>query len=178
MSPLNTFLFPLLRFYSSPYSISTNQMIVQTSITPCIAASPVSTYQVGGSRLWSPGLGPDFFWAFLLHRRMTRATSNRHLLSSKGYKLRVWINNFYSYNSNDLTLVQANVAKHPTQVPSDVSWLPAQMSDLAKGNYCCQSDNDGSTTATCHHSVCIFNICYSDICSNLHLLWKIWNCIF
>uniref|UniRef100_A0A8D3DXX0 RNA binding motif single stranded interacting protein 3 n=1 Tax=Scophthalmus maximus TaxID=52904 RepID=A0A8D3DXX0_SCOMX len=33
-------------FYSSPYSISTNQMIVQTSITPCIAASPVSTYQL------------------------------------------------------------------------------------------------------------------------------------
>ncbi|KAF3840043.1 hypothetical protein F7725_018760 [Dissostichus mawsoni] len=34
-------------FYSSPYSISTNRMIAQTSITPFIAASPVSTYQVG-----------------------------------------------------------------------------------------------------------------------------------
>uniref|UniRef100_A0A8D2ZVP7 RNA binding motif single stranded interacting protein 3 n=1 Tax=Scophthalmus maximus TaxID=52904 RepID=A0A8D2ZVP7_SCOMX len=53
MSPLNTFLFPLLRFYSSPYSISTNQMIVQTSITPCIAASPVSTYQVQNTS-WMP----------------------------------------------------------------------------------------------------------------------------
>uniref|UniRef100_A0A4W4HSE6 RRM domain-containing protein n=1 Tax=Electrophorus electricus TaxID=8005 RepID=A0A4W4HSE6_ELEEL len=31
-------------FYSSPY-ISTNRMIAQTSITPFIAASPVSTYQ-------------------------------------------------------------------------------------------------------------------------------------
>uniref|UniRef100_A0A3B4UM30 RNA binding motif, single stranded interacting protein n=1 Tax=Seriola dumerili TaxID=41447 RepID=A0A3B4UM30_SERDU len=33
-------------FYSSPYSISTNRMIAQTSITPFIAASPVSTYQL------------------------------------------------------------------------------------------------------------------------------------
>ncbi|MBN3285360.1 RBMS3 protein, partial [Polyodon spathula] len=33
-------------FYSSPYSIATNRMIAQTSITPFIAASPVSTYQV------------------------------------------------------------------------------------------------------------------------------------
>uniref|UniRef100_A0A669CW09 RNA binding motif, single stranded interacting protein n=1 Tax=Oreochromis niloticus TaxID=8128 RepID=A0A669CW09_ORENI len=33
-------------FYSSPYSISTNRMIAQTSITPFIAASPVPTYQV------------------------------------------------------------------------------------------------------------------------------------
>nr|XP_054489921.1 RNA-binding motif, single-stranded-interacting protein 3 isoform X5 [Agelaius phoeniceus] len=32
-------------FYSSPYSIPTNRMIPQTSITPFIAASPVSTYQ-------------------------------------------------------------------------------------------------------------------------------------
>ncbi|KAA0703552.1 RNA-binding motif, single-stranded-interacting protein 3 [Triplophysa tibetana] len=32
-------------FYSSPYSISTNRMIAQTSITPYITASPVSTYQ-------------------------------------------------------------------------------------------------------------------------------------
>uniref|UniRef100_A0A7N6BAX6 RRM domain-containing protein n=1 Tax=Anabas testudineus TaxID=64144 RepID=A0A7N6BAX6_ANATE len=39
-------------FYSSPYSISTNRMIAQTSITPFIAASPVSTYQVGGPCLW------------------------------------------------------------------------------------------------------------------------------
>uniref|UniRef100_A0A8D2ZVI1 RNA binding motif single stranded interacting protein 3 n=1 Tax=Scophthalmus maximus TaxID=52904 RepID=A0A8D2ZVI1_SCOMX len=41
------------QFYSSPYSISTNQMIVQTSITPCIAASPVSTYQVQNTS-WMP----------------------------------------------------------------------------------------------------------------------------
>ncbi|KAJ7401412.1 hypothetical protein BTVI_96337 [Pitangus sulphuratus] len=33
-------------FYSSPYSIPTNRMIPQTSITPFIAASPVSTYQI------------------------------------------------------------------------------------------------------------------------------------
>ncbi|PWA33603.1 hypothetical protein CCH79_00007468 [Gambusia affinis] len=33
-------------FYSSPYSLSTNRMIAQTSITPFIAASPVSTYQI------------------------------------------------------------------------------------------------------------------------------------
>ncbi|EDL76950.1 rCG25178, isoform CRA_e [Rattus norvegicus] len=32
-------------FYSSPYSLATNRMIPQTSITPFIAASPVSTYQ-------------------------------------------------------------------------------------------------------------------------------------
>uniref|UniRef100_A0A6Q2ZD91 RRM domain-containing protein n=1 Tax=Esox lucius TaxID=8010 RepID=A0A6Q2ZD91_ESOLU len=32
-------------FYSPPYSISTNRMIAQTSITPFIAASPISTYQ-------------------------------------------------------------------------------------------------------------------------------------
>lgn len=43
-----TFLVCFHRFYSSPYSISTNRMIAQTSITPFIAASPVSTYQVGG----------------------------------------------------------------------------------------------------------------------------------
>uniref|UniRef100_A0A8C4Z007 RNA binding motif single stranded interacting protein 3 n=1 Tax=Gadus morhua TaxID=8049 RepID=A0A8C4Z007_GADMO len=41
------------RFYSSPYSISTNRMIAQTSITPFIAASPVSTYQVQ-STSWMP----------------------------------------------------------------------------------------------------------------------------
>uniref|UniRef100_A0AAQ5ZW74 RRM domain-containing protein n=1 Tax=Amphiprion ocellaris TaxID=80972 RepID=A0AAQ5ZW74_AMPOC len=40
-------------FYSSPYSISTNRMIAQTSITPFIAASPVSTYQVQ-STSWMP----------------------------------------------------------------------------------------------------------------------------
>eukprot|EP00064_Thunnus_orientalis_P003997 superscaffoldBa00000350_g4008 len=43
----------LSRFYSSPYSISTNRMIAQTSITPFIAASPVSTYQVQ-STSWMP----------------------------------------------------------------------------------------------------------------------------
>ncbi|XP_014856522.1 PREDICTED: RNA-binding motif, single-stranded-interacting protein 3-like [Poecilia mexicana] len=43
----------LHRFYSSPYSISTNRMIAQTSITPFIAASPVSTYQVQ-STSWMP----------------------------------------------------------------------------------------------------------------------------
>nr|XP_036860850.1 RNA-binding motif, single-stranded-interacting protein 1-like [Manis javanica] len=32
-------------FYPSPYSIATNRMITQTSITPYIA-SPVSAYQV------------------------------------------------------------------------------------------------------------------------------------
>ncbi|XP_034466675.1 RNA-binding motif, single-stranded-interacting protein 3-like isoform X2 [Hippoglossus hippoglossus] len=40
-------------YYSSPYSISTNRMIAQTSITPFIAASPVSTYQVQ-STSWMP----------------------------------------------------------------------------------------------------------------------------
>ncbi|XP_034553570.1 RNA-binding motif, single-stranded-interacting protein 3-like [Notolabrus celidotus] len=40
-------------FYSSPYSISTNRMIAQTSITPFIAASPVTTYQVQ-STSWMP----------------------------------------------------------------------------------------------------------------------------
>lgn len=40
-----------LRFYSSPYSIATNRMIAQTSITPFIAASPVSTYQVSHNAL-------------------------------------------------------------------------------------------------------------------------------
>uniref|UniRef100_A0A8K9XSX9 RNA binding motif single stranded interacting protein 3 n=1 Tax=Oncorhynchus mykiss TaxID=8022 RepID=A0A8K9XSX9_ONCMY len=43
----------LLRFYTSPYSIATNRMIAQTSITPFIAASPVSTYQVQ-STSWMP----------------------------------------------------------------------------------------------------------------------------
>lgn len=47
-SVLNLLLVCCHRFYSSPYSISTNRMIAQTSITPFIAASPVSTYQVGG----------------------------------------------------------------------------------------------------------------------------------
>uniref|UniRef100_A0A674MMT9 RNA binding motif, single stranded interacting protein n=1 Tax=Takifugu rubripes TaxID=31033 RepID=A0A674MMT9_TAKRU len=42
-----------VRFYSSPYSISTNRMIAQASITPFIAASPVSTYQVQ-STSWMP----------------------------------------------------------------------------------------------------------------------------
>lgn len=41
------------RFYSSPYSISTNRMIAQTSITPFIAASPVSTYQVRSQHIRS-----------------------------------------------------------------------------------------------------------------------------
>uniref|UniRef100_A0A8C4SNL6 RNA binding motif, single stranded interacting protein n=1 Tax=Erpetoichthys calabaricus TaxID=27687 RepID=A0A8C4SNL6_ERPCA len=40
-------------FYSTPYSIATNRMIAQTSITPFIAASPVSTYQVQ-STSWMP----------------------------------------------------------------------------------------------------------------------------
>ncbi|XP_041104223.1 RNA-binding motif, single-stranded-interacting protein 3 isoform X1 [Polyodon spathula] len=40
-------------YYSSPYSIATNRMIAQTSITPFIAASPVSTYQVQ-STSWMP----------------------------------------------------------------------------------------------------------------------------
>ncbi|XP_064802958.1 RNA-binding motif, single-stranded-interacting protein 3 isoform X3 [Oncorhynchus masou masou] len=40
------------RFYSSPY-ISTNRMIAQTSITPFVAASPVSTYQVQNTS-WMP----------------------------------------------------------------------------------------------------------------------------
>ncbi|XP_077616879.1 RNA-binding motif, single-stranded-interacting protein 3 isoform X8 [Crocuta crocuta] len=40
-------------FYSSPYSIATNRMIPQTSLTPFIAASPVSTYQVQ-STSWMP----------------------------------------------------------------------------------------------------------------------------
>uniref|UniRef100_A0A672GWZ8 RNA-binding motif, single-stranded-interacting protein 3-like n=1 Tax=Salarias fasciatus TaxID=181472 RepID=A0A672GWZ8_SALFA len=34
-----------VRFYSSPYSISTNRIMAQTLHTPFIAASPVSTYQ-------------------------------------------------------------------------------------------------------------------------------------
>ncbi|XP_040596001.1 RNA-binding motif, single-stranded-interacting protein 3 isoform X20 [Mesocricetus auratus] len=42
-------------FYSSPYSLATNRMIPQTSITPFIAASPVSTYQVQ-STSWTPHL--------------------------------------------------------------------------------------------------------------------------
>ncbi|XP_075036877.1 RNA-binding motif, single-stranded-interacting protein 1 isoform X5 [Mixophyes fleayi] len=40
------------RFYPSPYSIATNRMITQTSITPYLA-SPVSTYQVP-STSWIP----------------------------------------------------------------------------------------------------------------------------
>lgn len=36
----------LCRFYSSPYSITTNRMIAHASITPFITASPMSTYQV------------------------------------------------------------------------------------------------------------------------------------
>lgn len=42
-------------FYSSPYSLATNRMIPQTSVTPFIAASPVSTYQVQ-STSWTPHL--------------------------------------------------------------------------------------------------------------------------
>uniref|UniRef100_A0A8C7MDB6 Uncharacterized protein n=1 Tax=Oncorhynchus kisutch TaxID=8019 RepID=A0A8C7MDB6_ONCKI len=58
-SPLHLLLPPLFlslllfcRFYSSPY-ISTNRMIAQTSITPFVAASPVSTYQVQNTS-WMP----------------------------------------------------------------------------------------------------------------------------
>ncbi|KAK7139581.1 hypothetical protein R3I93_016651 [Phoxinus phoxinus] len=40
-------------FYSAPYSITTNRMITQASITPFITASPVSTYQVQ-STAWMP----------------------------------------------------------------------------------------------------------------------------
>ncbi|KAL7858797.1 hypothetical protein AOLI_G00188990 [Acnodon oligacanthus] len=40
-------------FYSSPYSFSSNRMITQTSITPFITASPVSSYQVQ-STSWMP----------------------------------------------------------------------------------------------------------------------------
>ncbi|XP_072530347.1 RNA-binding motif, single-stranded-interacting protein 3-like isoform X2 [Salminus brasiliensis] len=40
-------------FYSSPYSFASNRMIAQTSITPFITASPVSTYQVQ-STSWMP----------------------------------------------------------------------------------------------------------------------------
>ncbi|XP_036453465.1 RNA-binding motif, single-stranded-interacting protein 3-like [Colossoma macropomum] len=40
-------------FYSSPYSFASNRMITQTSITPFITASPVSTYQVQ-STSWMP----------------------------------------------------------------------------------------------------------------------------
>ncbi|XP_067281184.1 RNA-binding motif, single-stranded-interacting protein 3-like isoform X2 [Pseudorasbora parva] len=40
-------------FYSSPYSITTNRMIAQASITPFITTSPVSTYQVQ-STAWMP----------------------------------------------------------------------------------------------------------------------------
>ncbi|XP_051526947.1 RNA-binding motif, single-stranded-interacting protein 3-like isoform X2 [Myxocyprinus asiaticus] len=39
--------------YSSPYSITTNRMIAQSSISPFITASPVSTYQVHSSA-WMP----------------------------------------------------------------------------------------------------------------------------
>lgn len=52
---IKPFLVSFHRFYSSPYSISTNRMIAQTSITPFIAASPVSTYQVGGPSLGFAG---------------------------------------------------------------------------------------------------------------------------
>ncbi|MGH0131606.1 UNVERIFIED_CONTAM: hypothetical protein FKN15_047939 [Acipenser sinensis] len=52
-------------FYSSPYSIATNRMIAQTSITPFIAASPVSTYQVQ-STSWMPHqsyvMQPTVWW--------------------------------------------------------------------------------------------------------------------
>ncbi|KAI5200449.1 Rna-Binding Motif, Single-Stranded-Interacting Protein 3 [Manis pentadactyla] len=41
-------------FYSSPYSIATNRMIPQTSITPFIAASPVSTYQMKDKNGYDP----------------------------------------------------------------------------------------------------------------------------
>lgn len=59
VSPLPLFSFSsffcfVCRFYSSPYSIATNRMIPQTSITPFIAASPVSTYQVCLNRLIFP----------------------------------------------------------------------------------------------------------------------------
>uniref|UniRef100_A0A8C5WG99 RNA binding motif single stranded interacting protein 3 n=1 Tax=Leptobrachium leishanense TaxID=445787 RepID=A0A8C5WG99_9ANUR len=41
-------------FYSSPYNIAANRMIPQTSITPFIAASPVSTYHQVQSTSWMP----------------------------------------------------------------------------------------------------------------------------
>ncbi|PIO40123.1 hypothetical protein AB205_0036160 [Aquarana catesbeiana] len=51
-------------FYSPPYNIATNRMIPQTSITPFIAASPVSTYQGGPmleketKMMWHPPQNP------------------------------------------------------------------------------------------------------------------------
>ena len=50
------------RFYPSPYSIATNRMITQTSLTPYIA-SPVSAYQVCTSGLISraPCISAAFF---------------------------------------------------------------------------------------------------------------------
>jgi hypothetical protein len=53
------------RFYSSPYSISTNRMIAQTSITPFIAASPVSTYQVSAAILDRAGLSILTAWTVM-----------------------------------------------------------------------------------------------------------------
>uniref|UniRef100_A0A6Q2YN06 RRM domain-containing protein n=1 Tax=Esox lucius TaxID=8010 RepID=A0A6Q2YN06_ESOLU len=47
-------------FYSPPYSISTNRMIAQTSITPFIAASPISTYQVSDTHTHTRNHGEHF----------------------------------------------------------------------------------------------------------------------
>ena len=53
------------RFYPSPYSIATNRMITQTSLTPYIA-SPVSAYQVCTSGLVSsaPCISAAFLCVF------------------------------------------------------------------------------------------------------------------
>lgn len=61
----NLLLFSVHRFYSSPYSLATNRMIPQTSITPFIAASPVSTYQV---RLFTCTSGKVFLASNMLLR--------------------------------------------------------------------------------------------------------------
>uniref|UniRef100_A0A8C5FEH1 RNA binding motif single stranded interacting protein 3 n=1 Tax=Gadus morhua TaxID=8049 RepID=A0A8C5FEH1_GADMO len=66
-------------FYSSPYSISTNRMIAQTSITPFIAASPVSTYQVSAAILDRAGLSILTAWTVMsLMQRLGYTIALRH----------------------------------------------------------------------------------------------------
>uniref|UniRef100_A0A671LM26 RNA-binding motif, single-stranded-interacting protein 3-like n=1 Tax=Sinocyclocheilus anshuiensis TaxID=1608454 RepID=A0A671LM26_9TELE len=85
-------------FYSSPYSISTNRMIAQTSITPFIAASPVSTYQVQ-STSWmphqqyvmqptgaviTPAMDEVSFWVTVFFVSCERTSCNYDIISFQG----------------------------------------------------------------------------------------------
>lgn len=102
------------RFYSSPYSISTNRMIAQTSITPFLAASPVSTYQVGGpslTRLLGPIKPEQFTGAPTVECR----TGTASLVKDRARLFR-WNEDFCPKNIRNLLWLCHTVCSQPEDV--------------------------------------------------------------